>query len=212
MRLASLFPAAAVLAAPLALAACSPRSDAPSAEGAEVRLNANPDAPAAGYMVLRGGAQPVKLLRVVAQQAERVEMHESVMDKGLMRMKALDSVAVPAGGEVKFAQGGKHLMLFGIAPAAVKAGKLGLTLLFSDGRRLTIDAAVKPAGAGAPGTPAMAPMDHGAMNHAAMPHEGGEAMEHAPMDHSTMDHSTMNHAAMDHTSMDHASMSGAGAR
>lgn len=200
MRLASLFPAAAVLAAPLALAACSPRSDAPSAEGAEVRLNANPDAPAAGYMVLRGGAQPVKLLRVVAQQAERVEMHESVMDKGLMRMKALDSVAVPAGGEVKFAQGGKHLMLFGIAPAAVKAGKLGLTLLFSDGRRLTVDAAVKPAGA--PGTPAMAPMDHGAMNHAAMPHEGGEAMEHAPMDHTSMDHA----------SMDHASMSGAGAR
>jgi len=186
MRFAPLFPAVAVLAAPFALAACSPRSDAPSAQGAEVRLNANPDAPAAGYMVLRGGARPVTLLRVVAQQAERVEMHESVMDKGLMRMKALDSVAVPAGGEVKFAQGGKHLMLFGIAPAAARAGKLSLTLLFSDGRRLTVDAAVKPAGTATPGDHGMPGMDHSDMNQSGMNHAGGAAMDHSSMEHAPM--------------------------
>lgn len=176
MRLRSLFPVVAVMAAPLALAACS-RPAPLSVDQAEVRLNANPAAPAAGYLVLHGGGQPVTLLRVVADHADRVELHESAMENGMMRMKALDGVAVPAHGTVAFAQGGKHLMIFDIAPAAVQGGKLKLTLLFSDGERLSVEAPVRKAGTGDAAT-AGGMMDHGAM---------------AP---STMDHAAMNHAAM----------------
>lgn len=33
-----------------------------------------------------------------------------------MRMERVDGVAVPAGGTVRFAPGGYHLMLFGLKP------------------------------------------------------------------------------------------------
>ena len=66
-----------------------------------------------------------------------------------MAMKPIDSVDVPAKGEVAFAPGGKHLMLWGINDAAVNQGKMELTFLMSDGKRLLVDAVIrKPEAAG----------------------------------------------------------------
>lgn len=115
---------------------------APRASDAWVRLNPVPGRPSAGYLTITGGGQPEKLLTATAPGV-RIELHSMSMAGGIMKMAMLDSLAVPAGATVAFAPGGNHLMIFGLTPAA-KA--LPITLAFASGRKLTVTAAVRPAG------------------------------------------------------------------
>ena len=48
----------------------------------------------------------------------RVEIHESTEDGGMMRMRRLAHVTIPAKATVSFAPGGRHLMLFGFDGSA----------------------------------------------------------------------------------------------
>jgi len=145
MRFPRLHLTAAMLAAPIALASCGQPAQL-YVDQAWIRLNPGGEGPAAGYMRIHGGEEPVKLLRVTSEGAMRIELHESVQENGMMKMKPLESVDVPAKGEVKFAPGGKHLMIFDINPAMRESGKLSMTMLFSDGQRLIVDAPIQPAG------------------------------------------------------------------
>ena len=47
-------------------------------DGAYVRLNPNPDNPAAGYLTIHGGEQAVTLRAIETDAAIRLEMHESM--------------------------------------------------------------------------------------------------------------------------------------
>lgn len=85
-----------------------------------VRLPVVPGRPAAGYFTLSGGAKADRLLGVASPIA-RIEMHETLMANGRMRMAPMEMLDVPAGQRIAFAPGGKHLMLFGL-PAGVKHG------------------------------------------------------------------------------------------
>ena len=85
-----------------------------------VRLGVVPGRPAAGYFTLNGGAQADRLLGVASPVA-RVEMHETIMANGRMRMTPMKMLDVGAGKRIAFAPGGKHLMIFGL-PAGVKPG------------------------------------------------------------------------------------------
>lgn len=87
---------------------------------AVVRLAVVPGRPAAGYFTLNGGAQPDRLLGVASSLA-RVEMHETIMANGRMRMTAMKMLDVGAGKRIAFAPGGKHLMIYGL-PASVTPG------------------------------------------------------------------------------------------
>ena len=119
---------------------------APRVTGATVRLSPVPGRPAAGYFTLTAGVAPVELTGVASPPA-RVALHGVSMAGGVMRMNALPSVRVAAGGVVRFAPGGAHLMLFAV-PAYVHAGStLPLTFAFADGSRIRVEAAVVAAGA-----------------------------------------------------------------
>lgn len=107
---------------------------------ASVKLNANPAAPSAAYFTVKAGDLPVTITGVQTADAERAELHESKTDGGVMRMNALIDVDVPANGEVRFRQGGMHVMLFGLSDAARAAGKLVLTVSFADGTTRDIEA------------------------------------------------------------------------
>ena len=140
----------AALLAPLALNACG--DPAPSyIDQAWVRLSPNKDMPSAGYFVAHGGDAGAQIRGVITDYALKVEMHQSVSDNGVMSMKPVDSVDVPAKGEVAFAPGGKHLMLWGVNDTAISRGKMQLTFLMANGDRLLVDAVIrKPEAAGAP--------------------------------------------------------------
>ena len=119
-----------------------------------IRPGATPDSPAAGYFTVEGGPAPVALVAVTADLAQRVEMHESRKDAatGMVTMAPLVRADIPAKGEVKFAPGGKHVMIWGINPAAIKAGRLPMVFVFTNNDRIVLDmriVAPEPAAAGA---------------------------------------------------------------
>lgn len=144
----------------VSLAACEgqPAKDAtPSAQAsatlsvsdAKVRLGASPDRPSAGYFTIRGGSEATALTAVTTADAQRVELHESMKQDGMMAMGPIANVPVPASGEVAFRPGGKHVMLFGIGEDARRAGKVRLTLAFANGQSLSVDAPLETQGGAA---------------------------------------------------------------
>lgn len=137
----------AVLACVAPLAGCG--DPAPTyVDQAWIRVSPNKDSPSAGYFTVHGGDVATTLRGVLTDRAIRVEMHETVKDKnGMMSMKAIDSVDIPAKGTVAFAPGGKHLMLWSVNQDAVNQGKMPMTFLFSNGDRIIVDAVVQKAGA-----------------------------------------------------------------
>lgn len=150
----AIFPALALFSL-ASLAACG--DPAPTyVDQAWIRVSPNADNPSAGYFTVHGGEAPVTLRGVLTDRAQRVEMHESVEQGGMMTMRPVESVDVPAKGTVVFAPGGKHIMLWGVNPAAVEQGKMPLTFLFSNGDRIIVDAVIqKPKETAAPEGEAM---------------------------------------------------------
>ena len=61
-------------------------------------------------------------------------LHRSVNDNGQERMEMVDSVPVPAHGEVKFEPGGYHLMCMSPTAEAARGRSVPVTLSFQ-GRR-----------------------------------------------------------------------------
>jgi copper(I)-binding protein len=61
-------------------------------------------APPTGYFTVEGGPRDVQLVAVTSDLAQRVEMHESVKENGVMTMKPLLSADVPAKGKLQFRQ------------------------------------------------------------------------------------------------------------
>lgn len=122
-------------------------------EDAWVRLPAVPGRPAAAYFTVEGGPESRTLHRVTADYAVRAEMHETVAGgraAGHMAMRPIATVPIPAGGEVRFEPGGRHVMLFDLDRRAVPGATTLLTLVFDGNRRLYRKAFIVPAGAEAP--------------------------------------------------------------
>lgn len=131
------------------LAGCAGPADL-SVDEAWVRLPAVPGRPAAAYFTLNGGPQPRTLVRVTADYAVRAEMHETVDGGGRMSMRPLARVPVPAGEEVAFKPGGRHVMLYDLDPRAKPGATTLLTLTFDNGFRIYRKAYIVGAGRAAP--------------------------------------------------------------
>lgn len=115
-----------------------------------VRLPAVEGRPGSGYFTLHGGTGAATLIAVSADYAIRTEMHESMMSGGMATMKKIDSVPLPAGGEVTFQPGGRHLMLFGVSRDLKPGDNTLLTFTFADGSRIQRKALAVGAGDSAP--------------------------------------------------------------
>ncbi len=72
-------------------------------------------------------------------------LHQSMNMSGMSSMEDVKTVPVPAGGEVKFAPGGYHLMCMNPAPAMKPGGMVSVTLQFSDKSEVKTEFAVKNA-------------------------------------------------------------------
>jgi copper(I)-binding protein len=158
---------ALALAAALALTACgepgreakgaaesrdTPTADAVTVVNPWVRVAIRPegsdapDAPpvnSAAYLVLANGTDAGDaLVSVETEIADTAEIHSVTMDDGVMRMRPVDSLAVPAGGEAVMEPGGYHVMLIGIHRALAEGDTVALHLHLRSGAVIDVTAPV----------------------------------------------------------------------
>jgi periplasmic copper chaperone A len=102
--------------------------------------------PAAGYFTLHNtSSKEVALTTAASAGCGMLMMHKSNEAGGMGSMADVQSVAVPAGGTVKFAPGGYHLMCMN-PTASIKPGtNVSVTLGFSDGSKVASLFAVRNA-------------------------------------------------------------------
>ena len=123
-----------IMAASLALAACGQSEPSPPvAAMAQVRLAAVPGRPAAGYLSLVVGGDRGALVSVSSPQAGRVEMHETMAHGNVSSMRPVARIPVRGGEMISFTPGGRHLMLYDLAPAVGAGGRMDLILHFERG-------------------------------------------------------------------------------
>lgn len=87
----------------------------------------------AAYMEIRS-TSGTTLVGVESPAAESVELHSMSMKNGVMSMRMLEELALPAGRTVKLEPGGLHLMLINLKQSLPAGGKVGFTLHFEDAR------------------------------------------------------------------------------
>jgi len=104
------------------------------------------DLPLAGYVVLTNpGERTLTLVGAHSPAFSQIEMHRSVDQSGVARMMMVERVAIAPGGQLAFAPGGYHLMLFGRTRALQAGDEVPVTLEFADGEQLTVYFALREA-------------------------------------------------------------------
>jgi hypothetical protein len=139
----------------LGLACGAAAADAPTVADAWAR--ATPPGAQAGavYLTLHGGATADRLTGASTPRAPMAHLHTVENSAGMMKMRAVDGVDVPAGATVRFTPNGLHLMLMGIDRPLAAGERFTLTLHFARGGDRSAEVEVRPATA-----PEPSPHDH----------------------------------------------------
>jgi copper(I)-binding protein len=105
-----------------------------------------PGSPAtAAFMTLQNTSDaPVRLIAADNDLTAHSELHNHVDVDGVMQMRQIEHIDVPAKGDVTLAPGGLHLMLIGLQGAVHKGDQVALTLTFDNGETLELTAPVRP--------------------------------------------------------------------
>ena len=99
---------------------------------------------AAAYFVVHNkGDADDRLLTVETPVAGKAEIHEHAHVGSMMKMQQVQNVLIPAGGEVKFAPMGYHVMLFNLKQQAKEGDRFPLTLTFEKAGKVQVEVAVQ---------------------------------------------------------------------
>ncbi len=136
-----------------------------SVQGAWTRATPPGANNSASYLVLRNSsAVDRSLVAVLTAAASEVQLHRVIEEDGLMKMRPVAAIPVPAGGEAVLSTGGYHLMMLGVAQPLREGESIELELRFANGEKLQLTSPVqKTAGA--------ALMDHSKMDHSKLGHD-----------------------------------------
>lgn len=108
-----------------------------------------PGAEAAGaYMTIKNeGAEPDRLIGAAFAGAAVTQIHEMVMDDGVMRMgEVAGGLPIPPGETVRLEPGGYHVMLMGLKAPLVEGGKVPLTITFEKAGSIEVELAIEAPG------------------------------------------------------------------
>jgi periplasmic copper chaperone A len=91
----------------------------------------------AGYLSLYNpGPEELVIVGAESPLFGSIELHGTVMEDGVARMRHQDSVAVPAGEVVHFKPGGLHLMLMQPHEEIPSSGSIEMSVVLENGERM----------------------------------------------------------------------------
>ncbi len=99
----------------------------------------------AAYLTVRNtGDEDDALVAASSDVAEMVGLHETVTEGAMMKMQAVEEIAVPAGGEAILEPGGYHVMLMQLKGPLEEGDTFDMTLTFAEAGTVDVAVAVKP--------------------------------------------------------------------
>jgi copper(I)-binding protein len=104
--------------------------------------------PSVAYMIIRNaGDRPDRLLRIQTPAAGQAEVHATVMEGDMMRMRPAEGREIPPGGELRLEPGGLHVMLMQLRHPLEEGASVALTLVFEHAGEVTLEAPIAALGA-----------------------------------------------------------------
>ena len=88
----------------------------------------------AAFMTLTNtGDSADRLVSALSPIADKVELHTHIDDNGVMRMRAVEGIDIPAKQSTALKPGGLHVMLIGLKAPLKQGAAVPLTLTFQHG-------------------------------------------------------------------------------
>lgn len=117
-------------------------------EGAWARASAGPARNGAAFLtVVNTGTQPDQLVAASGDVSAKAELHTHLNEDGVMRMRQVPAIDIPAGQSVTLQPGSFHVMLLDLKEPLKQETSFPLTLTFAKAGSVTVTVDVKAAGA-----------------------------------------------------------------
>ena len=147
--LLGLFTALSVFPAVGLTPAMAQPSDRPAVEVIEpwARASAGMAKTGAVYMTLTAKTGSDRLVAASTPVAGRAELHTTIKDGDIARMRRLDAIDVKPGTPVLLGPGGHHVMLMDLKARLKEGETFSLTLTFEKAGPVTVQATVRGPGA-----------------------------------------------------------------
>lgn len=121
----------------LALAVASPLSAAEPAikiEDPWVRVTFGQSKVTAGYMgLIDQSGKGNTLVGIEMADGMKAEIHETIADGDVMKMRQVNAFSIPAGGRADLTPSGGHIMIMGLSSPLKVGDTLPMLLKFADG-------------------------------------------------------------------------------
>jgi len=112
----------------------------------------------AGFLGLTNNSgQDHAVVVAEAAIAKAVELHTHIMEDGMMHMRRVEKIDLPAGQTVMLQPGGLHIMFIGLKMDLMPGDSATFTLIFEDGSEKRLNVPVRKPGMNMGGKQ---PMDH----------------------------------------------------
>lgn len=96
------------------------------------------------YMTIRNMTDVEdKLVKAESDIAEAIELHAVEDNNGVMEMRPVPQLDIPAGGEVELRPGGFHVMLIGLNQELTPGSLIDVTLQFEQAGEIAVQAEVR---------------------------------------------------------------------
>ena len=99
------------------------------------------------YLTITNSGAPDRVTAVSTPVATNAEVHQTINDNGVMKMRAVKSLEIDQGTSVTLAPSGYHIMLMDLKQALKQGESFPVTLTFAKAGPITATALVEKAGA-----------------------------------------------------------------
>ncbi len=104
----------------------------------------------AAFMSIANTGDVDRLVSASADVSEVVELHTHIMEEGIMKMRRVATIDIPADTTVPLQPGGLHVMFIGLKAPLVEGQTVPVTLTFETAGEVNVSVPVLAAGARSP--------------------------------------------------------------
>lgn len=115
--------------------------------GGFARSTASMAVAGAAFLNISSLGEADSLVAFSTPACNRPELHTHINDDGVMRMRKIEAIDVPAGGMAELAPGGLHLMLIDLNAQLIEGETVEMTLIFENAGEVSVTLPIKGPGA-----------------------------------------------------------------